>query len=70
MGTGEWLERAGLLLTRLVVVSAALLGFFLLAEGVSPVQKLFGLVLVLVGLYLIYHNSVVISRGSMRSDYD
>lgn len=65
MDAGELLEDAGVLFTRLIVVAAALLGFYLLLEGTSLLQRLLGAVLVSVGLFLIYHHSVVISRGSL-----
>ncbi|MDY6761899.1 MAG: hypothetical protein SVY41_02535 [Candidatus Nanohaloarchaea archaeon] len=62
----DQLHQAGIILTRLVVVAATLLGAYLLFSGDTVLHRAFGLVMVLVGGYLIYHHSIVISRRSLR----
>ncbi|MDY6765853.1 MAG: hypothetical protein SVW77_00640 [Candidatus Nanohaloarchaea archaeon] len=59
------INRAGIILTRLIVVAATVLGAYLLLGGETLLHRSFGLFMVLVGGYLIYHHSIVISRRSL-----
>lgn len=67
MDTGDILEKGMLLLTRAVVVVATVIGGYLLVEGDTILRRVFGLVLVASGLYLLYHHSLVALRGSMEN---
>ncbi len=68
MRTGALLDRGGIILTRIVIAAGTVLGFYLLLEGESLLHRVFGVALVWVGVYRVWHHAVVIARGSMDTD--
>ncbi len=61
----EHVQQTGIVLTRIIIVAATLLGVYLLLAGETLLHRVFGLVMISVGGYLIYHHSIVISRQSL-----
>lgn len=68
MDTEADMKRIGIALTRIIIVAASLLGFYLLFKGNSLLQRIFGATLIWIGLYRIWHHSRVIARGAMDAD--
>lgn len=66
MDRGNQFERVGVLAVRVLLAVATLVGFYLVLEGLSLLHRLFGVVLVGVGLFLLYHHAVVYVRGAME----